>query len=72
MTKLFEQAVAQVSQLTAEEQDAIAQIVLEELDEEARWDASFAQSANLLAQLAQEAEQEEQAGNAKELNPDKL
>lgn len=72
MTKLFERAVAQVSQLTAEEQDAIAQIVLEELDEEARWDASFAQSANLLAQLAQEAEQEERAGNAKELNPDKL
>ncbi len=34
--------VAQVKQLPEEQQDAIATLILEEIEDEARWDAAFA------------------------------
>jgi dipeptidase len=44
MTKLFEEAIAAVSQLSEAEQDAIASLILEELASEQRWNKAFAKS----------------------------
>ncbi len=55
MTKLLEQAIARVMQLPETEQDAIAAFILEQLEDEARWDRAFSQSQDMLAKLAAEA-----------------
>ncbi len=52
MTELLEQAIARVKQLPETEQDAIAALILEELEDEARWDRAFAKSHDTLAKLA--------------------
>ncbi len=72
MTEMLEKAVAQVKQLPEDQQDAIATLILEEIEDEARWDAAFARSHDLLAQLAAEAEEEDRKGLTKELDPDRL
>jgi hypothetical protein len=72
MTELLERAVAQVKQLPANEQDAIAAIILEELEDEVRWQEKFACSQDILAKLAAEAMAEDQAGKTQELDVDNL
>ena len=72
MTELLEQAIARVKALSVDEQNAIAPLILEELEDESRWDKSFAGSHNLLAELAAEAMAEYHAGNSQELDPKKL
>jgi predicted amidophosphoribosyltransferase len=72
MTKLLEQAIAKVMQLPETEQDAIAAFILEELEDEARWDRAFSQSQDMLAKLAAEALAEDQAGKTQELDPETL
>ncbi len=58
MTKLLKQAFERMAALPDDEQDAIAGIVLEEIEDEARWRASFAKSQDALARLAKEARAE--------------
>lgn len=41
MTKLLQQAVAKIQQLTPEQQDAIATRLLEELQDEYNWETRF-------------------------------
>ncbi len=72
MPKLLEKAFEQVSRLPESEQDAIAAWLLEELASDRRWDETFAQSEDLLAQLADEALAEYQRGNSQPLDPDTL
>lgn len=72
MTTLLEKAVSHVKKLTSEEQDAIAVLILEELEDEEKWDAKFAGSPELLAALAAEAEKEDQAGKTQQLDPDTI
>jgi hypothetical protein len=72
MTKLLEEAIERVSHLPDREQDALAALLLEELESEARWQKSFAQSADKLAALANEARAEYRAGKTKPLDPDQL
>jgi predicted amidophosphoribosyltransferase len=72
MTKLLEQAIAKVMQLPETEQDAIAAFILEELEDEARWDRAFSQSQDMLAKLAAEALAEDQSGKTQELDPETL
>ena len=72
MTKLLEQAIAKVMQLPETEQDAIAAFILEELEDEARWDRAFSQSQDMLVKLAAEALAEDQAGKSQELDPETL
>jgi hypothetical protein len=57
MTELLERALERVKALPDDGQDAIAALILEELEEledEARWDRAFADSADALAKLAAE------------------
>ena len=55
MTGLLEKAFAEAAKLSETEQDALAQWILDELRSEQRWDAAFADSSDILQQLADEA-----------------
>lgn len=72
MTERLEQAIARLKTLPSDKQDAIATLILEELEEEQRWDDSFARSPDLLANLAAEAMAEYRAGKTQELDPETL
>ena len=67
MTKLLEKALEKVAKLPPSEQDVLAAIVLQELESEQRWTASFARSHDKLASLAEEALAEFNAGKTKPL-----
>jgi hypothetical protein len=55
VTKLLEQAVAKAGTLSEAEQDAIAQIVIDEIESERRWDEAIAKSPEKLGKLADKA-----------------
>jgi hypothetical protein len=72
MTELLQKAIAKIKNLPDEEQDTIATIILEELEDEKKWEKAFADSQDVLATLAAEAMTEYRAGNTQELNPETL
>lgn len=72
MTERLEQAIARLKTLPTDKQDAIATLILEELEEEQRWDESFTRSRDLLAKLAAQAMAEYRAGKTQELDPETL
>ena len=72
MTERLKQAIAQLQTLSTDQQDAIATLILAELEEEQRWDDSFTRSPNLLAKLAAEAMAEHRSGKTQELDPETL
>ncbi|MEH1847349.1 MAG: hypothetical protein V7L25_20795 [Nostoc sp.] len=81
MTELLEKAMpdgklrcvyAQLKTLPADEQDVIATMILGELEDQRRWDESFARSPDLLAKLTAEAMVEHRAGKTQELDPETL
>ena len=72
MSEMLDKAVEQAKRLPADQQDAIAAIILEEIADERRWQAAFARSHDRLAQLAAEAEQEDREGLTEALDPDTL
>ncbi len=72
MTELLEQAISRIKTLAANEQDAMAAMILEELDDEMRWDTTFTNSQDALAKLASEAMSEYRAGKTQELHPERL
>jgi hypothetical protein len=72
MTEQLEKAIAQLKTLPADKQDAIATLILEELEDDQQWDESFARSPDLLAKLAAEAMAEHRAGRTQELDPETL
>lgn len=72
MTDLLQNAFKNASKLSPQQQDAIAKWLLAEIEDEKRWDETFAKSPALLASLAAEALNEKNAGDAMPLIPDKL
>jgi hypothetical protein len=66
MTETLKRVVAQIEQLPPEQQDALAEVMLREL-EEREWDALVAQpgSHRFLDRLATEARREDAAGETK-------
>jgi hypothetical protein len=72
MTELLEEAITKLKNLPANEQDAIAAMILEELEDERSWDEAFARSPDILAKLATEAMAEYRGGKTQELDPDTL
>lgn len=72
MTQMLEQAFAEVAKLPDEEQDAFAAWIVDELASEQRWAQSFAESQDVLAQLAEEALAEHRAGRTQPLDADEL
>ena len=65
MTALLEKAMNHVNALPPEEQDAVASLILEEIESEKRWDELFAGSQGQLAILAEQAIAEYKAGKTK-------
>jgi hypothetical protein len=65
MTQLLEKVLTEVYKLSPEKQDAIAAIILEELEDEQRWDKAFVESQDQLAQLAQKVRADIKAGCVK-------
>ncbi len=72
MTQMLREAVTKAEKLPEPYQDAIAALILEEMEDEARWDAAFARSHDLLSKLAAEAMAEDRAGKTQELDPETL
>jgi hypothetical protein len=70
MTNLLEQAFAQAAKRPPQEQDAIADWLLKELESEGRWDKAFAASQDALSELASVALAEHRQGKTQELNLD--
>ena len=62
MTPLREAALNKVSRLSPPEQDAIADLILEELADEQRWAEAFARSQDQLARLAAKVRDDIRAG----------
>lgn len=65
MTALLEKAISRVSDMPARQQNAIARLLLAELDAEDQWDASFSASQHELAQLAGQALAERRRGKTR-------
>ena len=72
MTKLIEKAIAELGKLSSEKQDVIAQVILDELEDEQLWEAAFASSQDQLAKLAKKVHQDIQSGRVKPLGFDDL
>ncbi|MBT3880040.1 MAG: hypothetical protein HON76_01100 [Candidatus Scalindua sp.] len=69
MTKLLEKAFNQASKLADASQDAIAAIVLEELEDEKKWETSFANSQESLSKLATKVRNEIKQGETLPFDP---
>ena len=68
MTKLMQQVIETVSALPTEEQEYYATILLDELKDEQKWGDAFAASQDELAELADEALREFEAGKTTPLD----
>jgi hypothetical protein len=67
MTTRLQQAIDAVKSLPEEQQDAFAEWMLAELEDEAQWQHAFEQSAPQLQQLAKKALADYRSGKAKAL-----
>jgi hypothetical protein len=72
MTKLLEKAFSRAQQLSEPEQDAIAQMLLEQIDCDEIWDELFAKSPEKLKKLADQVWAEHEAGQSEVLDPESL
>ncbi|MEX0272442.1 hypothetical protein AB3R30_25335 [Leptolyngbyaceae cyanobacterium UHCC 1019] len=65
MTELLEYAIARLQALPESEQDEIASMILEEIEDDRRWDEAFSRSPDILAKLAAIAMIEYRAENSR-------
>jgi hypothetical protein len=72
MTKLLEEAFKKASKLPEVEQNALARWLLEELEDERKWQKEFSESEDVLSQLADEALEAHKKGKAKPMDLDRL
>jgi hypothetical protein len=71
-TRLLEKAFSEASKLPEQEQDVFAAWILEELASDRHWEKAFVDSADALAQLADEAIAEYRTNQTQVLDPDRL
>jgi hypothetical protein len=72
MSKLLEEAVAEARKLPDVEQEAIAALILAEIEDEQRWEESFRQSPDKLKALADRAAEQVRAGRCRAVGFDEL
>jgi len=72
MTQLLEEAIAKLQQLSPQEQDAIAQLILDELADEQQWDEAFARSQDKLTEIAAKVREDIRTGKVRQLGIDDL
>jgi hypothetical protein len=67
MTVLLKKAIKKVSTLSKNEQDELAQLILDEISDEKKWSDKFYKSQSVLSLLADEAVRENIGGKTKDL-----
>ena len=72
MTQLLEQAIAELHKLPASDQDAIASLILAEIDDERRWETAFANSQEQLGRMAEKVRDDIRAGRVRDMGIDEL
>ena len=72
MTQLLEKALDEVYKLPPEKQDAIATLILEELEDERLWDKAFAESQDKLVLLARKVRADIKTGRIRKMEIDEL
>ena len=72
MSQLLDHAVAEARKLPDAEQDAIAALILQEMEDERRWDEALASSPGKLAALVARAEEQVRAGRCRAVGFDEL
>lgn len=72
LSSLLEKAIEEVSHLPKAEQDALAEILLAEIEDEKRWDKVFAKSHRQLEKLGDEASKNFNEGSTELIDPDNL
>ena len=68
MTQLLQQALAEVEKLSVPAQDAMAVFILEEIEDDWRWEQAFAVLRTELARLAAKAREDVRAGRVKNMS----
>lgn len=72
MVELLEKAFDKLTHLPVEEQERIARLILEEIEDNQRWDALFAKTRGTFSELTAQILADYQAGLTEELDPDSL
>ena len=72
MTRLMEQAIERLRAVPETQQDQLAQFLLSELDEDARWSASTQANIERLRRLGEQVLADDQRGACEPLNPGTL
>ena len=72
MTQLLQQAIAELQKLSASDQDAVASLILAEINDEERWDSAFANSQNQLSRLADKVRVDIRVGRVRDAGMDTL
>ena len=65
MSQLLDHAVAETRKLTDEQQDAVAALMLQEIEDDRRWEDSFARSSGKLVALAARVVEQVRNGDCK-------
>ena len=72
MSSLLEQAVEKARKLPDAEQDAIASLILQEIEDDRQWEEAFAHSPGKLAALATRAAEQVREGRCRTAGFDEL
>ena len=73
MGQLLERAIEEARKLSEEDQEALAYLMLEEIDSERRWDELFSRPPSpALERMMEEALEDHRAGRTEPLDPDKI
>ena len=72
MTKLLSQAIEKVQGLSETEQDAIARMMLDEIESDQRWEELLERSSDALQKAGDAAWRDYEAGRTEPLDPDRL
>ncbi len=72
MTKLLDRAFQEASKLPEVAQNALAKWLMEEMEDEKRWEATFAETEDVLEKLADDALLSDKHGKTTPLDMDKL
>ena len=72
MVELMEKAIDKLTHLSPEEQAFFAQWILDELEDEQRWEELFAKSRGRFSKLVAKVLADDDAGLTDELDPDTL
>jgi hypothetical protein len=71
MTALLEKALNKIQELPPQEQDAVASLIIDEIESEKHWDDLFAGTQGQLSRSAEQAIAAYKAGKTQPLDPER-